>query len=126
MSSLHDDYYKRFQSSKNDPIKCLYSIRKENMYHFLISGTTSNYKVSIGPKYMTCSCPDYKNNSKNMELLCKHCIYTLNNVLNLFPITHAFWQRRFFTPDEYNEIKRSYKENKVKGKKEKGKTVKKK
>lgn len=112
---MNDECYKRYKKIKDDRIECLYSIRKEKMYHFLISGSTDKkYRVTIGPKYISCTCPDYKNNSKNMECVCKHCIYILTDVLKVFKINHDFWKRRFFTLDEYTSIKESYKENKVK------------
>jgi hypothetical protein len=118
---MHDDQYKRYQKAISEPINCLFSIRKKKMYHFLIEGSSgnANYKVSIGTKYISCSCPDYKNNSKELEIVCKHCIYVLDSVLKLFPETHSFWDRRFFTPDEFITIGKSYKENKIKNKKNK-------
>jgi hypothetical protein len=112
---MHDEQYKRYQRACSEPIDCLFSIRKKKMYHFLIAGSgATNYKVTIGPKYISCSCPDYKNNAKELEIVCKHCIYVLDSVLKLFPETHSFWDRRFFTPDEFISIGKSYKENKVK------------
>jgi hypothetical protein len=111
---MNDECYKRYKNRLS--IDCLYSIHKDKNYHFLISGSTSEkYTVTIkDKKYIVCSCPDYKNNSKNMETVCKHCIYVLTDVLKLFPIEHSFWKRRYFTKDEYAEIKKSYKINKIK------------
>ena len=115
---MHDEQYKRYQKGLSEPIKCLFSIRKKKMYYFLVEGSTDiKYKVTIGPKYISCSCPDYKNNAKDLEIVCKHCVHTLDDVLRLFPADHSFWDRRFFTPDEFEQIEKSYKVNKVKGKK---------
>jgi hypothetical protein len=114
---MNDECYKRYK--KCNEIDCLYSIRKDSKYHFLISGSAnSKYSVTVSDKTITCSCPDYKHNSKDLEIVCKHCIYVLTKVLKLFPVEHSFWKRRFFTPDEYKSIKNSYKVNKVKDKKD--------
>lgn len=115
---MNDETYKRYKKLDENIISCLFSIRKDKTFHFLISGSNDKrYRVSIDKKFITCTCPDYKHNCKTMETVCKHCIFILTDTLNVFSLKHDFWKRRFLTPDEYEKIKESYKVNKVKKKK---------
>lgn len=112
---MNDECYKRYKKTKE--LNCLYSIRKNQKYLFLVSGSgDSRYTVTIESKWVRCTCPDFKHNTKKLECLCKHCILILNRTLKLFSVNHDFWKRRFFTPDEIAQLKESYRVNKVKSK----------
>jgi len=108
---MNDECYNRFK--KIDKIRCVFSIRKDGKYLFLVSGSSNTkYTVTIENKWIRCSCPDFKHNFN--KTVCKHCILILYDTLKLFKIDHSFWNRKFFTPDELDQLKLAYKENKVK------------
>ena len=95
-----------------DPIQCLYEAHdKQKNIHFLISGSTgTKYKVTIthGGK-IYCSCPDYTNTSR--DCICKHCLYVIYHVLELFrDVDHPFFKRCYFTPDEIHNVHSIYRE----------------
>lgn len=120
---MNDEQYKRYRKMNNEPIQCLYEThdKKKNIY-FLISGSSgTKYKVTItNSGKITCSCPDFGTGAKVQECVCKHCLYVLYNRLKVFrDLDHAFFKRRYFTPDEVHQVHNCYREilKKKKGKK---------
>jgi len=114
---MNDEQYKRYRKMKEEPIKCLFSVKdKAGRFHFLVSGSTgTHYKVTIssaGGK-ISCSCPDFRNNSKNYECVCKHCLFIILEKMRLFDIYHTFFKRPgcHFTPDEIALVAGAYKLN---------------
>jgi len=103
---MNDEQYKRYRKLQSENIKCLFKTQKNDTLYFLISGSSgTRYKVCIpNDGKITCSCPDFKHNSKNNECVCKHCLHVILNVLRVFNIDHTFFKRCFFTRDELDEI----------------------
>ena len=113
---MNDEQYKRFRKMNSERIICLFSkIDSNATIHFLISGSSgTRYKVSIitdgkSAGKITCSCPDFSTGAKTQECVCKHCLFVIYNVLELFnSVNHSFFKRLYFTPDEIKSIKRAY------------------
>ena len=78
-------------------------------YH--ISGSTRNvYKVTVYPRVakIFCSCPDAKSWAARYNCICKHSLFILYRVLNVFDRTdHPFFDRLWFTPTELECIQLS-------------------
>jgi len=110
---MNNEQYKRFRKMEKDPLNCLFKAKdKAGNLHFLISGSTGvKYKVSIylhGEKKgkINCTCPDFKNNAKIQECVCKHCLHVLYKVLKIFKnVDHSFFGKCLFTVDEMTKIR---------------------
>jgi hypothetical protein len=109
---MNDEQYKRFRKMQNEPITCLFKTHdKQQKLYFLISGSSgSKYKVIIAPSgEISCSCPDFKHGAKIQQCVCKHCLYVIFKELNIFSsLTHTFFNRCYFTPDEVKNIHEIY------------------
>jgi hypothetical protein len=110
---MNDEQYKRYRKMTNEPIECLFHLRKNEVLYFLISGSSdTHYKVRIPQNgRISCSCPDFTHTCSVQECVCKHCLYVLLVVLKVFTdLQHTFFTRRFLTPDEVQSAHSSYRE----------------
>ena len=113
---MNDEQYKRFKTMQSQSIDCSIRARcpKGRLYFVIHGSSGSKYKVIITPRgSIFCSCPDMLK-SKINECVCKHCLYVIFEDLELFDdVSHTFFERRYFTKDEMQNINRIMKSKKV-------------
>jgi len=109
---MNDAQYTRYKNANNSRMALLTSKRnRDYSISFTVKGSSDNYIVSIAAKggAVRCTCPDYRARSRNSELVCKHVIYVLMNVLGIIRnINHPFFSRRYLTKDEFVSAHRSF------------------
>lgn len=105
---MNEEQYKRYRKMDAENISVLIKKRDSSgNIHYLINGQSNvHYKVSVYTNgKITCSCPDFVNTCGVQECVCKHCLYVIYKVLKFTKrLDHAFFKRRFFTPDEMSLI----------------------